>query len=456
MPKRMAFSAARAPLAYIRDNCFVLRVLSTAAVNYAQTTGNSGNQLVSANVSAADFSIASGSTGPVMTVAQKTNHPVEVSGQATHIAITRTSGTSILILTNCSNQTLAAGHFVDIPSWTITSEQSAGDITLSTSPVRGINGHPFNQPAYLGSVNISAQATLIRNLNIDWYRTDTYSSTSPNTVRAYASALGKAGVRMLPIIIPNFSYTTGASATIYTNAFNQAFALATRCSSLVTHYDCVNEPDIESMINTGETRDDNGQVWPFGDPDGDQWWHYKGERYTRAREAIRGCIDGVKAANPANLTMVNTSGWKHTGFTDRLLSDGITWDVTSWHWYSEMGNIENAGGTTNVLASLRAYGKPMWIGEANFRSGTDGGPGEYGTVATYLTNEIATAKTRFSRGVDGLFLYELLDEPYFTSAGIPGEGNYGCYQMSFSGGQWVLGSAKPQVASAVRTAFGAY
>jgi hypothetical protein len=143
MPKRMAFSAARAPLAYIRDNCFVLRVLSTAAINYAQTTGNSGNQLVSANVSAADFSIASGSTGPVMTVAQKTNHPVEVSGQATHIAITRTSGTSILILTNCSNQTLAAGHFVDIPSWTITSEQSAGTAISPFTPPDGaveVNG----------------------------------------------------------------------------------------------------------------------------------------------------------------------------------------------------------------------------------------------------------------------------------------------------------------------------
>jgi hypothetical protein len=128
MPKRMGFSAARASLAYIRDNADVLRVLSTAAMSYAQTTGNSNNQLVSANVSAADFSIASGSTGPVLTIAQKTNHPIDINGQATHVALTRASSTSLLLIANCSVQALVSGNFVDIPSWTVTSEQSAGTV----------------------------------------------------------------------------------------------------------------------------------------------------------------------------------------------------------------------------------------------------------------------------------------------------------------------------------------
>jgi hypothetical protein len=126
MPKRMGFSAARASLAYIRDNADVLRVLSTAAISYAQTTSQSGNQLVSANVSAADFSIASGSTGPVLTIAQKTNHPIDINGQATHVALTRASSTSLLLLASVSAQALETGNFVDVPSWTVTHEQSAG------------------------------------------------------------------------------------------------------------------------------------------------------------------------------------------------------------------------------------------------------------------------------------------------------------------------------------------
>jgi hypothetical protein len=127
---RFGYSAARAPLAYIRDNASVLRVITTAATRYAETTGASNNQCVSANVSAADFTIASGSTGPVLTVATKRDQLIKGNGLATHIALTRNSATSLLLLTNCSSQTLASGHFVDIASWTAINAQ-AGELLPS-------------------------------------------------------------------------------------------------------------------------------------------------------------------------------------------------------------------------------------------------------------------------------------------------------------------------------------
>jgi hypothetical protein len=115
-----------------------LRVLTTAATTYAQTTGNSGNQIVSANVSAADFTITSGSTGPVLTVATKRSHPTDINGLATHVALTRISPTTLVLLTNCSAQTLASGHVVDIASWTVTNEQG-GSALPSLTDDTGVN-----------------------------------------------------------------------------------------------------------------------------------------------------------------------------------------------------------------------------------------------------------------------------------------------------------------------------
>jgi hypothetical protein len=122
---KFGYSAARAPLAYIRDNADVLRVITTAATRYAETTGQSGNQCVSANVSAADFTIASGATGPVLTVATKRNQLIKGNGVVTHIALTRASATSLLLLTTCSAQALVSGggNLVDIASWTATNNQ---------------------------------------------------------------------------------------------------------------------------------------------------------------------------------------------------------------------------------------------------------------------------------------------------------------------------------------------
>jgi hypothetical protein len=153
---RFGYSAARAPLAYIRDNASVLRVISTAATTYAQTTGASNDQCVSANVSAADFTIASGSTGPVMTVATKRDHLVKGNGVATHIALTRASATALLLLTNCSAQTLASGHFVDIASWTATNEQ-AGELLPESAgefdpPAGAITPGAANQSALLAAI----------------------------------------------------------------------------------------------------------------------------------------------------------------------------------------------------------------------------------------------------------------------------------------------------------------
>lgn len=128
MAKYYGFSAARASLAYVRDNAERLYVCTTAPASYSAAS-NQPQMIVSANISAADFSIASGAgtTGPVMTVGAKNSQNIESSGSATHLAIVRASGSTILFVTNVSSQVLASGNTVNIGSWTITQLQSANN-----------------------------------------------------------------------------------------------------------------------------------------------------------------------------------------------------------------------------------------------------------------------------------------------------------------------------------------
>ena len=75
MAKRYGYSAAAASLAYVRDNVDRLYVCTTAPATYS-AAANQPQMIVSANVSSADITIASGSTGPVATVGAKNSQTI--------------------------------------------------------------------------------------------------------------------------------------------------------------------------------------------------------------------------------------------------------------------------------------------------------------------------------------------------------------------------------------------
>lgn len=63
-----------------------------------------------------DFTIADGDTsGRKCTVAAKAGVTVDVTGDATHVAVV--DGTRLLYVTTCTTQTLTATNTVDFPAW---------------------------------------------------------------------------------------------------------------------------------------------------------------------------------------------------------------------------------------------------------------------------------------------------------------------------------------------------
>jgi Glycosyl hydrolase catalytic core len=68
-----------------------------------------------------------------------------------------------------------------------------------------------------------------------------------------------------------------------------------------------------------------------------------------------------------------------------LWDDGVRWDITAVHWYSNQGNIEKAGcrSGANVAAIDASFGKPVWITE--FNSNTAAADNDEEAAAAWIT-----------------------------------------------------------------------
>jgi hypothetical protein len=67
-----------------------------------------------------DFTKGDGDTsGRKVTVAAKSAVDILVSDTATHVALTKSTGSVLLYVTTCTSQALTSGGTVDIPAWDI-------------------------------------------------------------------------------------------------------------------------------------------------------------------------------------------------------------------------------------------------------------------------------------------------------------------------------------------------
>ena len=276
----------------------------------------------------------------------------------------------------------------------------------------GINGHPVSQEGYF-QVPIAEQLDLVRELGAGWYRTDWGADAFRGNRARFDELLAEAErrkIRLLPVIFaPNGRRRHATPEQIRAAAFAFARKVAGRYKGRITHWELSNELDGYAMVRKGE-KTPSGKLWPWGDPDGSSRDNYEESRYQRAKAEILGLYEGVKAADPAALTMVDTGGWLHYGFTDRLVrEDHVPFDILAWHWYSGMGDMTKVQGKFNLLARLAGYGKPLWITEINHQNGDLGGKAK--EQADYVGR--AAAQLRGNPAIGALFIYELLDEPYF-------------------------------------------
>lgn len=272
---------------------------------------------------------------------------------------------------------------------------------LPVTPKWGINGHitwgaPYN--------NDAAQITALSDLNMKSYRNGFGKGDLARFKAFIQNSAQPAGVVVYPVCLPNWNSPDESSAYAQGYALGQEVA---NLQGLVPVYEITNELDTFCILG--------------GQYNGDQPSHFDNAKFCIARGLIRGVIAGIRSCDTKTPLVGGTGNWLHYGFTDMLRNgtqpDGTTghptvdWDITAWHWYSDMGDMENASFIhANVLSHLATYGKPIWINEYGVRQAF---AGDEATRTAYLTG--ATCMGDWSRlaatyNITHTAMYELFDD----------------------------------------------
>jgi hypothetical protein len=198
--------------------------------------------------------------------------------------------------------------------------------------------------------------------------------------------------------------TTLTEAQNYAAGYVAAKAVAAQFPAL-KYYEVGNELDNwVGMTGDGSTRS-----------------QYSASKLAQARGLINGEIAGFHSGNPQSKALVDDAGWCHYGFLQALWADGVRWDITAVHWYSNMGNIEAAGcNKANVAQIHAAFGLPVWITEYN--SSAAATTADATAEALWISNFVQQiAGVAWKYNIQAAFAYELLDETNISGA----EGHYG-------------------------------
>ena len=250
------------------------------------------------------------------------------------------------------------------------------------------NSYDMTKP--YSKIPVTEQMKLLTSTGMSWIRTNCQSISCPQVISAAAAS----GVTVL-------KSTGGTPDATLDEAGNYAaaysFAISGGHNQSFKYYEAGNELDNWVGGNGG---------------DGSTRAQYNAARYLQARGFVRGLIDGLHAANPGAKVVVADAGWCHYGFLDMLWQDGVQWDITGVHWYSDQGNIEHAGcNKTNVAAKHAAFGLPVWITEYNAKIADSDPVLQAAWISGFIT-QIKSVATTYN--IQAAFVYELLDESNLT------------------------------------------
>jgi len=282
--------------------------------------------------------------------------------------------------------------------------------------VWGINGHPLTQLAYYQ--NIDDQIDRLNDLKLKSYRFDVLldSNGYAKKEQLFNQLLGKLKanrITALPVLMQSGLKGLDNNA-VYQKSYKQGQNFAVRYVKYLSVVEVNNEADNKMMVP--------------GDPSGTKKSDYNLEKSQRIIAAIKGFIDGLKSAKPAIKVTLSVS-YIHYYYLQLLKDNNVNYDIIGCHWYSNMGPIGAAKPHgDDVLAEFKKrFNKPVWVTEFNHSKGT--GKVDFAKQNQYITESIPDM---VSRGVTGLFIYELYDQPALKEKDA-NEAYYGLVFKDYSG-----------------------
>lgn len=267
----------------------------------------------------------------------------------------------------------------------------------------GINGHPFTQESYKNNTELQIQ--LLKKMNVKFYRVDVSFSQLESLAEVknflkVVQLIRKKNISVLPVLNLNEeSYTKVSAEEAFAKGLKLGYTFSQRCKGYFTHYEIGNEEDNKAIIGNYVH--------------GDKTAHFDTEKSKTLVQYIKGICQGIRSSDK-NIKLIVNIGWVHYGFLQILVNNGVKFDRVGYHWYSDMGNIEEAGaGFGNVIDTLyKRFKKSIWVTEINVRGGV---PLAVDPVKEKWFRDNLYFLRR-NKHVESVFIYELLDEPAFGEA----------------------------------------
>ncbi len=152
---------------------------------------------------------------------------------------------------------------------------------------------------------------------------------------------------------------------------------------------------------------------------GDYDQEFSTDRYNATFKWLKGLSAGVRDNSSSKIIV--SGHWTCHYVISKMLSDGLNFDILGWAFYSSDGSdmtkrdIGN-GQSVDLLAKLKAIGKPVWVIEANRDKGsytTNSKQNGEQLQAEYI-EQLAVNVLKTGQ-VDGFFVYPLIDTPSFAN-----------------------------------------
>ncbi|WP_052339221.1 carbohydrate binding domain-containing protein [Gorillibacterium massiliense] len=272
----------------------------------------------------------------------------------------------------------------------------------------GVTGHPNRTAAYPGA-QIPDTLDKINGLGAQIYRIEQspYLSGAGWNYTDLDNAVNQAYAKGLKLYLVLNEYFTLADADLK----QMAHDVADRYKGKISYYQIDNEPDDATIYK------------PSG-YDGSSPAHYDPAKYDPLLPKWKAISEGLRDGDPNAKRVINI-GYLHTGFLDKVLSDGLQWDVNALDWYSDM---DSNGDMVTVLKDIQDNypQNELLVAELDTRNGTQ-------TLTEQQQADYIQAKANEAYyssllpEIRGFFVYELLDED--TLAGT--EAYYGLVHDSY-------------------------
>jgi hypothetical protein len=312
------------------------------------------------------------------------------------------AGLSLTKSTNCLGFAAAIALILGFPGYQSNLAAFTNDGYLL---VVGAAGHSGSQRPYTGISN-QDQFNLLKSMGMRTYRSAEFGDVNgAKRYVGFCDEANTAGIEVSILLNPNPISQASQQA-----AYDYGRLIGSNSDSIlkthgVKYYETGNEYD-NRCIKRGS--------------DGASPTDYNDGSFDKCKGMVQGIYDGVKAADPdARVIGGAMAGWFHYGFGQRLWNEGVRWDITVWHFYSDQGRPTNIGGKgTNVFDILKnSFGKPIWISEINGRP-----RGGNQAMADYVISNLNEWKSLAAKyNLMRVNIYELYDQP-----GLAGEeANFG-------------------------------